>query len=394
MVYQILNLYQDNHMKEIRMNHKQMKIYRLACEVLAGKHSIKQFSMLIGKSYRQAQRIVKRVKEEDFLGVYHGNFGKWPWNKTPEKLERQIVDLLQYKYFGFNLTHFREMIEKNERIKVKKDTIHRIAKKYDLVKHPHRRHRRSFQLRTRMPREGMMVQFDGSNHDWFGNVRTDLLAAIDDATGKILNAEFFMGETSLHSMKVIKEIIEEYGIPESFYMDQAGLYGKKDRDWESQISRAFSQVNIQLILAGSPQAKGRVERLFRTLQDRLVAEFKLHNIETMEEANKYLKDTFIPEFNSKFSHIPRDEKRAYRKNVFGDLDRIFCRKIKRNIGTSNEFSWENVVWKLKTKLNYRSRNININLHIDGDYSFDIMGKKVQAKVHMQKRRYDYNKRAV
>lgn len=382
-------------MGKISMDAKQLKIYRLCCEVLAGKLSIKDFSSLIGKSYRQAQRIIKRVQDEDFMGVFHGNLGKAPVNKTSRLVEAQIKDWLEYKYNGFNITHFMEMIEKNEKYPYlpKKSTVHSIAKKHNLVKSPRRAKRRSFKPRPRMPREGMLIQFDGSEHLWFGNQKSDLIAAIDDATGRILYAEFFFGEKSLHSLKVIKEVIDEYGIPEAFYMDQASIYGKIDRDWESQIARAFEQLNIQLILASSPQAKGRVERLFRTLQDRLIAELSFYNISTLEEANKFLKK-FIIKFNEQFGVEAEEEEKAYRKNVFGRLDLILCKKERRKINIGNVFSYNSVTWLIDKKKCYRGREVNINTHVDGSSSFDIMGKQIHPRPIKNSRIYGHTKRAI
>ena len=380
-------------MGKVSMDAKQLKIYRLSCEVLAGKLSIKEFSKLIGKSYRQAQRIIKRVETEDFYGVFHKNLGSRVHNKTPERLEALIVDLLKYKYNGFNLTHFKEMLVKYEHIKISKSSLHRIATKHNLVKNPRRVKRRSFKPRPRLPQEGMLIQFDGSEHTWFGDHKSDLIAAIDDATGKIVAAEFFYGEKSLHCMKVIKKVVDDNGIPEAFYMDQAGIYGKVDRDWESQISRAFEQLNINLILASSPQAKGRVERLFRTLQDRLIAELSFYNITTIEEANEFLKG-FIERFNKQFGVEPREPEKAYRRNVFGRTEMILCKKERRKIGVGNVFSYESVTWLIDTKRCYRGREVNINTHVDGDQSFDIMGKKIKPKPIKSSRTYGYNKRAV
>lgn len=377
------------------MDAKQLKIYRLSCDVLSGKLTIKDFAKLIGKSYRQAQRIISRIENEDFLGVFHKNTGKTPHNKTPEVVEAQIKDWLEFKYNGFNLVHFREMVIKTEQYPLlpKKSTIHSIAKKHGLVKAPRRGKRRSFKPRPRMPREGMLIQFDGSEHVWFGNHKSDLIAAIDDATGKVLSAEFFYGEKSLHSMKVIKKVIEDHGLPEAFYMDQAGIYGKLDREWESQISRAFDQLNIQLILASSPQAKGRVERLFRTLQDRLLAELSFYEIETIEEANAFLKD-FIVRFNEQFSVSAAEGEKAYRKNVFGRLDLIICKKERRKINMGNVFSYDSVTWLIEEKRCYRGREVNINTHIDGRQSFDIMGKEVLPRPIRNSTFYGHKKRAV
>lgn len=381
-------------MDRISMDANQLKIYRLSYEVLSGKLSLKDFSALINKSYRQAQRIIKKVEQNDFLGVFHGNIGKIPSNKKQDKLETLIIDFLTYKYNGFNLAHFKEKLEKIEHVKISRSTLYRIAKKHELIKATRKCKRRSFKPRPRMSREGMLVQFDGSEHVWFGEVKTDLIAAIDDATGKILAAEFFYGEKSMHSLKVIKEVIDNNGLPEAFYMDQAGIYGKIDQEWDSQIARAFAQLNIRLILASSPQAKGRVERLFRTLQDRLIAELKLHSIRTIEEANKFLKKRFIPEFNKLFGVEPVELETVYRKNVFGKLEMILCKKEYRKIGVGNVFSYDSVTWLIDDKRCFRGREVNINTHLDGRQSFDIMGKEINAKPIKSSRVYGYNKRAV
>jgi hypothetical protein len=376
-------------MGKIEMSQKTFKQYRLGIEVLEGKLTIADYAILINKSYRQAQRIINKIKEADVLGVVHGNKSRPPHNKTPLAVELKIKDLLTYKYKNFNLTHFREKLLENEKLEIKKDALHSIAKKYGLVKNPKRKGRRSHKPRPRLQKEGMMVQFDGSNHVWFGTERTDLIGGIDDATGLVLAAEFFYGETSNNSMKVIREIVDNYGLPESFYMDQAGIYGKVDIEWESQISRAFEQTGIRLILANSSQAKGRIERLWRTFQDRLVAELEFYGITEFKEANRFLKEEFIPSYNLKFSVKAEIEEKAYRKNVFGNLDIIFCKKLKRKIMSGNVFSWENVTWILDEKKCFYGREININIHFNGSYSFDIMGNKVHCRVHANKRLNDY-----
>jgi hypothetical protein len=376
-------------MGKITMSHKQIKYHRLAMQVIEGKLTIRDFSVQINKSYRQAQRIINKVKEKGVIGALHGNTGKVPHNKTPHSLELKIIDLLKFKYRDFNLTHFREKLESAEDILIKKDALHSMARKQNLVKNPKRRGRRCHKPRPRLPNEGMMIQFDGSYHLWFGDKKTDLIAGIDDATGIVVAGEFFYGETSNHSLKVIREVVDNYGLPESFYMDQAGIYGKVDREWESQISRAFDQTGIRLIIAGSSQAKGRIERLWRTFQDRLIAELSLNEINDFDEANTYLKEVFIPAYNLKFSVKAESSEKSYRKNVFGDLDIIFCKKIRRKIMVGNVFSWDNVTWVVDEKSCYYGREININIHLNGSYSFDVMGRKVVCKVFKKKRLHDY-----
>ncbi len=179
------------------------------------------------------------------------------------------------------------------------------------------------------------------------------------------------------------------GLPESFYMDQAGIFGKVDREWESQISRAFDQTGIRLILAGSSQAKGRIERLSRTFQDRLIAELAFQGITNIVEANIFLKDHFIPSYNLQFSVEAQEQESAYRKNVFGNLDLVFCKKIQRKVMNGNVFSWENVTWVIDDIKSYSGREINVNTHLNGTYSFDLMGRKVHCKVSLRKRLNDY-----
>ena len=193
-------------MGQILMSQQEFKKYRLAIDALEGKLTIGELSEQLGKSYRQTQRIVSRIRDQDVRGAYHGNCGKIPHNKTAPVLEHQVLDLLKGKYVDFNLTHFREKLVEVEGIVIGKNALYGIAKKQGLVKQPKRRGRRSHRPRARLQQEGMMVQFDGSEHCWFGNQVTDLIAGIDDATGRVLAAEFFYGETSLHSMKVISEI--------------------------------------------------------------------------------------------------------------------------------------------------------------------------------------------
>lgn len=380
-------------MGHISMSQKELKTYRLAMDVIEGKLTLVDFALLIDKSYRQSQRIIDKIKKNGELGVYHGNKGRDPHNKTSLEVELMVIDLLKNKYINFNLTHFREKAAIYEKLEIKKDALHVIARRHGLVKNPKRRGRRCYKPRKRRSREGMMVQFDGSDHVWFGNIRCDLIGGIDDATSKVLGAEFFFGETSNHSMKVIREIIDTHGLPESFYMDQAAIYGKVEQEWESQIARAFEQTGIRLILANSSQAKGRVERLWRTFQDRLIAEMEFHDIQNIEEANDFLKNHFIPSHNLQFSVEAEERETAFRKNVFGNLDLIFCKKVQRKIMEGNVFSWENTTWVIDERKGYSGREININTHLNGSYSFDLMGRKVQCKVSQRKRLNDYGDRS-
>jgi hypothetical protein len=360
------------------MSRDQIKLYHLALKVIEGDLMLKDFAILTGLSKRQAIRRIKKIKEMDYIGALHGNTGNVPVNKTPSEFEEMVANLLRTKYAGFNLTHFREMLLIEENINIKKTTLQTLAKKYRLEKHSRRPRKRVHKPRPRLPQEGMLVQYDGSHHRWFGGITSHLLLGIDDATGKILAAEFFEGETTFNGLKVIRDIVEEYGIPMAFYFDQAAAYGRKDRDWNTNIGRAFQTLNCKLILAGSPQAKGRVERLFRTLQDRLVSELAIRKIKTMDAANNFLQKHFIHLFNKQFSVEPENPTKAYLPNVFGDLDIILCKKEQRKVLSGNIFSLDGHHYQIEDKMNLHHRLVNINTHLDGTRSFDIMGRSIVA----------------
>lgn len=371
----------------ITMTREQLRIYNLALKVIEGDRTIEDFSLKIGKSYRQAQRIIKKIREKDFVGVLHGNAGKTPYNKHSPKLEEEVVQLLKTKYQGFNLTHFRETALEEEKLWIGKTLLQNLAKKHGLEKYKKRSSRKVHKPRPRHSQEGSLVQFDGSPHLWFGKIHSVLLLAIDDATGKILGAEFRTGETSLGGLSVIKDVIEEYGIPEAFYFDQAGIYGKVDRDFTSQIARALQVVESKLLIASSAQAKGRVERAFRTLQDRLIAELYQQDVRTFEDANMYLKNIFIPQFNKRFGIDAVNPTKAYHPNVFEDLDLIFCRKEQRKIQSGNVFSYQGYNWIVNENFNHQHRLVNINTHLDGSQSFDILGRRIKVRKEARNFRY-------
>lgn len=367
-------------MNGVFMSYKDQERYHLAQQVINRKLSIKEFSVLIEKDYRQARRIIKKIREKGMLGVKHGNFGKTPINKTSKETEEDILSLLKNDYYDFNLTHFGEMLEEKEGIEIGKNIIHRIAKLHGLVKNPKRRASgKVHKPRARFPNEGMLIQFDGSVHQWFNNITCDLIGGIDDATGKIVGLEFFHGETSLHCMKVMKDITINHGIPTMYYLDGAGYFGKVDRDTETQIGRALEQIGSRVLIAGSSQAKGKIERLWQTLQDRLIAELRYYQINTLEEANKFLIEEFIPKFNKKFSVPPREKESHFKENKIINLDVIFCRKIKRKVSNANSFSLNSETHIVDEDQNYRFRSVNINTHIDGSISYDICGRLVRVK---------------
>ena len=236
-------------MKGVYMSSKEQRTYQFCQDYLTGRLTIMEVSILIPKSYRQTQRLIKKVELQGMVGIKHGSSGKTPYNKTPQQLESEVKSLLKNDYYDFNLTHFREMIEDKEGITIGKNIIHRIATKNGLVKRSKRRAAsKKHKPRARLPASGMLIQFDGSVETWFNNIVCDLIGGIDDATGEIVGLEFFHGETSLHCMKVMKDITLNYGVPDAYYLDAAGYFGKVDRDTETQIGRALEQLGSKALI--------------------------------------------------------------------------------------------------------------------------------------------------
>jgi hypothetical protein len=204
---------------------------------------------------------------------------------------------------------------------------------------------------------------------------------MDDATGKILSAKFSKTETSLDTMDVIEQAIKQYGRFQLLYSDKAGIYGNGKREGFTNVTRALKQLDILSVLANSPQAKGRIERLWGTLQSRLVSEMRIRNISNIKDANEYLPE-FIEYFNKKFSVLPESCESAYRPLPAGiDLDKIFCMIEERVVHNGNRIFVDNKILIINTNLGYSLRNriVEIKMYRDGTRKFFIDTKEVEVE---------------
>jgi hypothetical protein len=374
-------------MGTIVMSDEKQRIYRLALEVRHNRLTIVEFSQLIKKSYRQSQRIVRKVGDKDMLGVIHGNIGRVPINKIPDEIKKQILDLIKNKYFDFNMLHLNEKLSKEEGIVLNRETLRQLCHSIHMVKRPKRRARKAHKPRPRMPKTGTLIQFDGSTHQWFGDCgpTATLIGGIDDADGRIVGLEFFPAEDTLNCLKVMRDIALDHGIPESYYLDQAGCFGKVYRKQTcTQVGRALKEVGCNVILAGSPQAKGRIERLWNTLQDRLIAELRLHDIHRIPAANDFLKNIFVPDFNDKFTVPARIAQSAF-KQAPENVQDVFCIKEKRKIGNGNVFSWNNNLYAVKNTNSFRFRSVTICRHYEGNITFEIAGRAIEVEKYQPPR---------
>lgn len=292
-------------------------------------------------SYRQAKRLKKRAQEGP-EGLAHGNRGRSPSNKVCEEVRQRILELSQDRYWGFNDTHFTEVLV-SQGLSVSRESVRRIRREAGISpkrRHRPRRHRRR---RSRKTSEGLMMLWDGSPHRWFGKDAAPccLMAAMDDATGKILAALFCRVECSWAYLALLHRVVKDHGVPCSVYEDKHTALKRNDSYWSlqeqlagkqepTQVGAALEALGIQAIYANSPQAKGRVERLFETLQDRLVAQMSLRGITDIDSANLYLWQEFIAEFNARFAVVSPGEHKWRRLGPGVDLDKIcsFCYRAK------------------------------------------------------------------
>ncbi len=335
--------------EKIALSERQLQRYRAMSLVEAGKITLKEAAEKIGRSYRQAKRIWKRVKEEGVRGVIHGNTGKPSNYGTPEELQKRVLQLSRERYEDFNDVHFTQMLTEREEIGLSRETIRKMRRGAGILAKRKRRPPRHRQRRERRVQEGLMVLWDGSPHPWFGLDRSPccLMVGMDDARGVILAARFFPFEGSSGYLWLLRRIVKQYGIPVSIYQDCHGALHRNDDDWTleeelagkqepTQVGWALQAFGIHPIFALSPQAKGRIERLFGTLQDRLGAELRLGGITNIPEANDFLETTFILDFNHRFGVKPQQSEKAWRKVPPRlDLDRWISFRYCATVGNDN-----------------------------------------------------------
>lgn len=332
-------------------------------------------------SERQFRRLVKAFKNDGIKSIIHGNKGKSPPNKFSQMDRTKIVRLYQTVYRGMNVVHFIEKLVEVEKMKVPAySTVRKILLEENLISPTMKRKKRNYPRRVRYEKEGLMVQIDGSHHRWiYGYPMFCLTAAIDDATGKILGAKFTKTETTFAAMDVVEEAIRKYGVFQMLYSDRAGIYGGK-RHGYSNMNRAMNELGIVPVQAFSPQAKGRVERLFKTLQGRLVQEMRIAGVTNLDEANDFLK-VYVPIFNERFGRKAAGDESAFRPfDISINLDDLFTMQWQRKVQRGEIISFNSAQFLLEEKECFEGANAEIKQYRDGRYEIFICGEKVKYKV--------------
>jgi hypothetical protein len=310
----------------------------------------------------------QQVRSQGEGAVVHGNSGRHPANYTEESLRRRIVVLKKTDpYDQTNFAYFRELLEERETITIGYTALRGILKEAGIVSpKTHRGSGRKFRRRTRKSRFGEMLQADATPFDWFGTgKRLALHGFIDDATGQIVALHFCANECLMGYLELMRQTLTQYGIPLELYADKAGIFfvnTKKQENWsveeqlagkalsKTQFGAIAEKLGVQLTSAHTPQAKGRVERLWQTLQDRLPVYFKLTGIATMEQANAAL-PVFIADFNHKFSVVPASTDKAFVPlSPEDDLDTFLAVQFERTTDNCGCFSFNNLVFQVVSKI--------------------------------------------
>lgn len=337
------------------MSKREIERYSVIKQLKAGKINGTVAAKMMRLSVRQTKRLKKRVAKRGAKGLIHGLRGKISHNKINKKERKKIISIIKKSYSDFSPTLAAEKLSENHDINHDRKTIEAIMiadgfwkKKPKKKKDVHRA------WRERKAVYGEMEQFDGSYHNWFegrgGFDKLCLLASIDDANGKITHAKFDHNEGVYPVFGFWSEYLLTHGKPLSMYLDKFSTYhmnlglAKDNSDTKTQFGRAMEDLKIDVITAHSPEAKGRIERLFQTLQDRLVKELRLHKISNIDKANEFLVKVFIPDFNKRFAVQTRskgDSHRLLSKLEKNNLSTNLCRHEKRVVGNDFTISFKN-----------------------------------------------------
>lgn len=367
----------------IELSQKELQRVKVIENAGEGRLTVREAAELLGLSERQVKRLKAKYEPGGVDWVKHGNLGsRKPWGLSRAVADR-IVDLAKSRYAGFNDSHMTEKLVTVEKIQVSRETVRRLLRGAGMRSPQKRRPRKYRSRRERKAQMGMMLLTDASREDWLegrGPALT-LIGYQDDATSRVLAAQFQVEyEDTLGYMRVLREVVDEYGIPLSLYRDQHGTFQRNDRHWTSeeqltgrqtptQLGRLLEELGIESIRALSPQAKGRIERLWKTFQDRLRSELRLAGARTLPEANVVLQ-RFIGEYNDRFGVEAKQAGSLFRKvDRRLNLERIFSLKYERTVGRDHVIQFGSRIIQLPAAGNgcgYAGQKVELSHQLNGE----------------------------
>lgn len=337
----------------VSLGQREQKRALVLNQVLAGLATVGEGAAALGLSVRQVKRLKAAYQQAGPARLVHGNRGRSPVWAVPAPVAERIVALAQGPYAGVNQQHLTELLAEREAIRVSRATVRRVLLGAGIATARARRQATAHRRRERRTQAGMLLQADGSRHHWLGpdGPECTLIGMIDDATSLVVGAVFRAQEDGLGYLLVLEPIVRQRGIPQALYVDRHGIFQVNQRTpltlaeelaggrAPTQVGRVLGELGIAHIAAHSPQAKGRVERLWGTLQDRLVVELALAGVTTLAEANRFLVD-YLPRHNARFAVPAADPGLAYLAvPATLDLAQVFCFKHTRVVRPDNTISF-------------------------------------------------------
>ena len=335
------------------MSQRELQRVKVIENAVVGHITVAEAARLLSLSERQVKRLKQRCVPGEVDWVRHGNRGKRrPW-RLADRVRAKVLRLAAGKYAGFNDSHFSEKLREAEGVELSRETVRRILRGAGRPSPQKRRAPRYRSRRERRPRKGMMVLTDGSRERWLedrGPALT-LIGFQDDATSEVLAARFQLEcEDTVGYLRVLRVLVEEHGVPLSLYRDRHSALQRNDDHWSEEerlagrqdpthVGRALEELGIEQIAALTPQAKGRIERLWKTFQDRLRSELRLAKVKTVEQANAVLA-RFLPEYNRKFAKTARETGNDFRElDERVNRDRLFSLRYARTVGHDHTVSF-------------------------------------------------------
>ena len=384
-------------MKEmVTLNKKEQKRLIVLNQVETGKITGRGAAGILGLSLRHVRRILAAYRKEGAAALAHGNRGRKPSYTLEAGMKKQVLGLAQSTYAGCNNQHFTELLAEREGIALSRSSVRRILLGAGIKSPRKRRAPKHRSRRERYPQEGMLLQTDGSHHDWLegrGPWLT-LVGAVDDATGEVPYALFRNQEDAQGYFLLLRQIVTSHGIPMALYRDRHGIFERSKREPElleeqlegkrrpTQFGRLLEELGVTSIPSYSPEARGRIERLWGTFQDRLVSELRLARACTLKEANQMLWD-FLPRYNQRFAAPAAQPGSAYRQPEKGfDVDEVFCFKYQRTVGSDNVVRFgEHRLQILPSngRLSYARARVEVHERLDGSLAVYYQGHCLATK---------------
>ena len=355
-----------------------MKVQDVMLQAMAKKITWWQAAEILGISDRHMRRIRERYEEDGYNGLFDRRRGKPSRRRVPVATVEKVFALYRERYFDLNVQHFHEKLQAEHGIELSYTWVKQALQGAGLVARGRKRgaHRKR---RERRPLPGMLLHIDGSRHQWFQDERWyDLIVILDDATSEIYYAQLVEEESTATVMAGLKGVIERKGVFCALYSDRGSHFwltpkvgGKVDPHRLTQVGRALRELGIQMIPAYSPQARGRSERNFGTWQGRLPQELRLAGISSLEAANRFLREHYLPEFNRRFQVAPRQRGSALVPCRRRDLDLVFSLQCQRGVNRDNTVSFQNLHLQLE-RVGWRATlagcQVTVHQHLDGTLS--------------------------